>query len=63
MYIFKAELSWLLAKRCECNNYNLTSQAEEDDEDDEGLIKLMRKRTKKGPPDGFVRNGMFLFLK
>ncbi|XP_039679334.1 uncharacterized protein LOC120573590 isoform X1 [Perca fluviatilis] len=44
------------AKRCECNNYNLTSQAEEDDEDDEGLIKLMRKRTKKGPPDGFVRN-------
>ncbi|XP_031167926.2 uncharacterized protein LOC116059064 [Sander lucioperca] len=47
------------AKRCECNNYNLTSQAEdeeEEDDDDEVMIRSTRKRTKKGPPDGFVRN-------
>ncbi|KAG9267456.1 hypothetical protein AMEX_G18296 [Astyanax mexicanus] len=42
------------AKRCECNNYNLTSQAEEDDDDEP--IRSTRKRTKKGIPEGFVRN-------
>ncbi|KAJ8016303.1 hypothetical protein DPEC_G00005790 [Dallia pectoralis] len=46
------------ANRCECNNYNLTGQAEEgdDEEGDELIIRSVRKRTKKGPLDGFVRN-------
>ncbi|KAF1374355.1 hypothetical protein PFLUV_G00228210 [Perca fluviatilis] len=38
-------------KRRECDTYNLTSQAE--DEDDE-VIRLTRKRTKKGISEGFV---------
>ena len=49
-----------LDKRCECDTYNLTSQAEEDDDE---VITPMRKRIKKGIPEGFVRNGMFLILK
>ncbi|KAL1258262.1 hypothetical protein QQF64_011506 [Cirrhinus molitorella] len=39
-------------KRRECDAYNLTSQTEEDDE----VITSTRKRTKKGIPEGFVRN-------
>ncbi|KAF4114378.1 hypothetical protein G5714_004601 [Onychostoma macrolepis] len=39
-------------KRRECDTYNLTSQAEEDDE----VIRSTRKRTKKVIPEGFVRN-------
>lgn len=44
----------------------MTSQADEDeDEDEDGndVIRLTRKRTKKGIPEGFVRNGMCLILK
>lgn len=51
----------LLAKRRECEHYNLTSQAEEEeeeDDDDQEVIRPTRNRTKKGPPEGFVRNGM-----
>ncbi|XP_041967539.1 uncharacterized protein LOC121724676 isoform X3 [Alosa sapidissima] len=42
-------------KRRECDTYNLTSQAEEDDNE---VIKLTRKRTKKGIPEDFVRSGL-----
>ncbi|XP_072561193.1 uncharacterized protein [Paramormyrops kingsleyae] len=41
-------------KRRECDTYNLTSQAEE--EDNEEVIRSTRKRTKKGIPEGFVTN-------
>ncbi|KAL0967861.1 hypothetical protein UPYG_G00258540 [Umbra pygmaea] len=45
------------AKRCECNNYNLTSQAEEEEENDDDVqIRSTRRRTKKGP-GWFNRNG------
>lgn len=45
------------AKRRECDNYNLTSQAEEEDDDEEEVaIRSTRNRTKKGLPEDFVRN-------
>ncbi|XP_041860859.1 myb-like protein V [Melanotaenia boesemani] len=41
----------------QCENYNLTSQAEDDDKDeDEGVGVVKRNRMKKKLPDGFVRN-------
>lgn len=49
----------LLAVRRECENYNLTSQAEQDDNDDEEVVMRSRNRTKKKIPEGFLSNGMF----
>lgn len=54
-----------VAKRSECNHYNITSQAEQEEEveEEEVVIRSTRTRPKKGMPEGFVRNGMFIFHK
>lgn len=55
-----------VAKRSECNHYNITSQAEQEEEveeEEEVVIRSTRTRPKKGIPEGFVRNGMFIIHK
>ncbi|MED6268937.1 hypothetical protein CHARACLAT_027967 [Characodon lateralis] len=44
------------AKRCECESYNLTSQAEDDKEDQDLGTRSKRSCAKKGTPEGFVRS-------
>ncbi|MED6295048.1 hypothetical protein CHARACLAT_027403 [Characodon lateralis] len=50
------------AKRHECESYNLTSQAEDNEENQDWATGSKRSRTKKGMPEGFVRSGPFLIL-
>ncbi|MED6250248.1 hypothetical protein ATANTOWER_027698 [Ataeniobius toweri] len=50
------------AKRHECESYNLTSQAEDDEEDQDLATRSERSRAKKGTPEGFVRSGPFIIL-
>ncbi|MEQ2276162.1 hypothetical protein XENORESO_014748, partial [Xenotaenia resolanae] len=42
--------------RHECESYNLTSQAEDDEENQDWATGSKRSRTKKGTPEGFVRS-------
>ncbi|KAA0701740.1 hypothetical protein E1301_Tti023104 [Triplophysa tibetana] len=51
-----ARAVWKEDNHHECNNYNLTSQAEE--EEDEEVVIKSRNRTKKGTLESFVRNGV-----
>ncbi|MED6282240.1 hypothetical protein CHARACLAT_029974 [Characodon lateralis] len=44
------------AKHRECESYNLTSQAEDDEEDQDLATRSKRRHAKKGTPEGFVRS-------
>ncbi|MED6237005.1 hypothetical protein ATANTOWER_017582, partial [Ataeniobius toweri] len=48
------------SKHHECESYNLTSQAEDDEENQDLVTGSKRSRTKKGKPEGFVRSGVKL---